>query len=97
MNPLRPLARPLRARLTLAAACVALVPAFILLAPAFPSDVSAAEAPDVTITQWQISQAFEVGQLDLSTVEYPRFYSLSEARGTGTSRPWTSRPGASRR
>ena len=76
MNPPKELARSLRARLTLASACVALVPAFVLLAPAWSSDVRAAETPDVTITQWQISRAFEVGKLDLATVEYPRFYSI---------------------
>ncbi len=76
MNPLKQLARSLRVRLTLASAGVTLLPALILLALARPSDVRAAETADVTITQWQISQAFEAGDLDLATVEYPRFYSI---------------------
>ena len=69
MNPSTPPARPLRTRLALAATCLALVPALLAFTPQ-------SETPDGTITEWQVSQAFEAGQLDLATVEYPRFYSI---------------------
>jgi len=57
-------------------ACLLLVSALAVAIPSAPASAAQPETPDVTITQWQISQAFEVGRLDLRTVEYPRFYNI---------------------
>ena len=60
--------------------CLLFAQLLLLFVPSPFAFAAQTETPDVAITKWQVSQAFQVGNLDLSAVEYPQFYNIFYAR-----------------